>query len=26
VAGKIFCVGKQLEREAYVACGLVVNV
>jgi hypothetical protein len=23
---KIFCVGKQLQREAYVACGLVVNV
>jgi hypothetical protein len=23
---KIFCAGKQLQREAYVACGLVVNV
>jgi len=25
VAGKIFRVGKQLQGEAYVACGLAVN-
>jgi hypothetical protein len=23
---KIFCVGKQLQKESYVARGLVVNV
>jgi hypothetical protein len=25
MAGEIFCVGKQLEEEPYVACALLVN-